>query len=145
MFQSAFVNFSLVLLGGSLQQLNFYKSYKRSVKFLTRGFKLILSISTSQKPLIELVDHRLMVNKLKNFGISGTLLNWFEDYLSNRHQRVTWQDLSSTPHTVWHTTAFNTWTFVVSSLCELTLLKQHLHLLLQCTLMILNVIVQSER
>jgi hypothetical protein len=35
------------------------------------------------------VDHRLMVNKLKNFGISGTLLNWFEDYLSNRHQRVT--------------------------------------------------------
>jgi hypothetical protein len=90
MFQSAFnVNFSLVLLGGSLQQLNFYKSYKRSVKFLTRGFKLILSIPTSQKPLIELVDHRLMVNKLKNFGISGTLLNWFEDYLSNRHQRVT--------------------------------------------------------
>ena len=35
------------------------------------------------------VDHRLLVNKLKNFGISGTLLNWFEDYLSNRHQRVT--------------------------------------------------------
>ncbi|CAB4026059.1 Hypothetical predicted protein [Paramuricea clavata] len=35
------------------------------------------------------VDHRLMVNKLKNFGISGTLLNWFEDYLSNCHQRVT--------------------------------------------------------
>ncbi|CAB4034758.1 Hypothetical predicted protein, partial [Paramuricea clavata] len=35
------------------------------------------------------VDYRLMLNKLKNFGISGTLLNWFEDYLSNRNQRVT--------------------------------------------------------
>jgi hypothetical protein len=28
------------------------------------------------------VDHQLLVNKLKNFGISVTLLNWFEDYLS---------------------------------------------------------------
>jgi hypothetical protein len=45
----------------------------------------------------ERVDHRLMVNKLKNFGISGTLLNWFEDYLSNRHQRVTMLGKTSHP------------------------------------------------
>ena len=38
-----------------------------------------------------------MVNKLKNFGISGTLLNWFEDYLSNRHQRVTMLGKTSHP------------------------------------------------
>ncbi|CAB4004229.1 Hypothetical predicted protein, partial [Paramuricea clavata] len=35
------------------------------------------------------VDHRLLVRKLKKFGIGGTLLKWFEDYLTNRHQRVT--------------------------------------------------------
>ncbi|CAB4029136.1 Hypothetical predicted protein [Paramuricea clavata] len=35
------------------------------------------------------VDHRLLVRKLKKFGIGGTLLKRFEDYLTNRHQRVT--------------------------------------------------------
>ncbi|CAB3989548.1 Hypothetical predicted protein [Paramuricea clavata] len=35
------------------------------------------------------VDHHLLVRKLKKFGIGGTLLKWFEDYLTNHHQRVT--------------------------------------------------------
>ena len=35
------------------------------------------------------VDHRLLLKKLSNFGICGNLLNWFQNYLTNRHQKVT--------------------------------------------------------
>lgn len=32
--------------------------------------------------------HQALLHKLCNFGISGELLNWCQDYLSNRRQRV---------------------------------------------------------
>jgi hypothetical protein len=34
------------------------------------------------------VPHLPAITKLKSFGINGNLLNWFENYLSNRKQRV---------------------------------------------------------
>lgn len=34
------------------------------------------------------VPHRLLVHKLKSFGFSGNLINWFSSYLSSRFQRV---------------------------------------------------------
>ena len=34
------------------------------------------------------VHHKILLNKLCNFGISGSLLEWCSDYLSNRTQRV---------------------------------------------------------
>ena len=34
------------------------------------------------------VSHRLLILKLKAYGIDGKLLLWLEDYLRNRHQRV---------------------------------------------------------
>ena len=34
------------------------------------------------------VVHKILLNKLCNFGISGSLLEWCSDYLSNRTQRV---------------------------------------------------------
>ena len=34
------------------------------------------------------VSHDILLQKLCNFGISGTLLNWCKDYLTNREQRV---------------------------------------------------------
>ena len=41
------------------------------------------------------VDHILLSKKLRNFGITGKILNWFNNYLSNRLQKVT--VLGSTP------------------------------------------------
>jgi hypothetical protein len=35
------------------------------------------------------VPHRLLIHKLKSFGISGRLLAWFNSYLTNRKQKVT--------------------------------------------------------
>ena len=33
------------------------------------------------------VNHGLLLQKLHNFGITGSLLTWCESYLSNRRQR----------------------------------------------------------
>ena len=48
------------------------------------------------------VNHAVLFQKLCNFGISGSLLQWCESYLSNRRQRVvldgissSWSDVSS--------------------------------------------------
>ena len=35
------------------------------------------------------VSHNLLLTKLHKFGMRGKLLCWFEDYLSERYQRVT--------------------------------------------------------
>ena len=38
---------------------------------------------------IDTVDHNILLHRLHTrFGISGTALDWFKDYLSNRRQRV---------------------------------------------------------
>ena len=34
------------------------------------------------------VHPKILLNKLCNFGILGSLLEWYSDYLSNRAQRV---------------------------------------------------------
>ena len=48
------------------------------------------------------MNHAVLLQKLCNFGITGSLLQWCESYLSNRRQRVvldgifsSWFDVSS--------------------------------------------------
>ena len=48
------------------------------------------------------MNHAVLLQKLCNFGITGSLLQWCESYLSNRRQRVVldgmssfWSDVSS--------------------------------------------------
>ena len=41
------------------------------------------------------VSHDILLQKLCNFGISGTLLHWCKDYLTDREQRVVIEGLSS--------------------------------------------------
>ena len=41
------------------------------------------------------VSHQLLTHKLKLFGFSGILLNWFANYLHNRYQRVVIEGQSS--------------------------------------------------
>ena len=51
------------------------------------------------------VWHKGLLSKLKQYGISGNLLNWFCDYLSERSQRVvlngnnsTWRQINAGTH-----------------------------------------------
>ena len=41
------------------------------------------------------VWHRGLLKKLKAYGISGNLLHWFENYLSDRNQKVVLQNCLS--------------------------------------------------
>lgn len=41
------------------------------------------------------VSYDILLHKLCNFGVSGCLLNWCRDYLSNRDQRVVVDGVSS--------------------------------------------------
>ena len=41
------------------------------------------------------IDHPILTHKLDNFGVRGTALSWFEDYLTNRKQYVSFQSKDS--------------------------------------------------
>ena len=41
------------------------------------------------------MNHRILLNKLKNAGITGTAIQWFESYLTDRKQYVCWNGYSS--------------------------------------------------
>ena len=73
---------------------------------LLRVFNDILRSMDQQKVTIlvlldlsaafDTVDHNILLHRLHNrFGISGTALDWFKDYLSNRRQRVSVNGSSS--------------------------------------------------
>src|SRR6218665_3837331 len=60
------------------------------------------------------VDHRLLLKKLDNIGVRGVALDWFQNYLSNRHQYVSCNGFSSSLlyneiDSLWSTTGVNPW------------------------------------
>ena len=42
-----------------------------------------------------MVDHEMLLSKLSHYGIRGKSLKWFQSYLSNRKQYVTYNGVSS--------------------------------------------------
>ena len=42
------------------------------------------------------VNHSILLSKIYNYGIRGTVFNWFKNYLTNRKQYVAIDNVSST-------------------------------------------------
>ena len=41
------------------------------------------------------LDHKILLGKLRNYGIRGITLNWFESYLTNRQQFTNFRNTDS--------------------------------------------------
>ena len=46
------------------------------------------------------VDHEILISKLEHYGITGTPLSWFKNYLTNRQQIVKCNNVLSKPNTI---------------------------------------------
>ena len=44
----------------------------------------------------DMVDHGLLLDKLKVYGVAGETMKWFQSYLADRHQLVFWVVTSQT-------------------------------------------------
>ncbi len=44
---------------------------------------------------IDTVDHKILLNKLSQYGIRGKALSWFENYLNERQQFVKYSNVQS--------------------------------------------------
>ena len=73
---------------------------------MDRG-KIPLSVFLDLSKAFDTLNHRILLEKLKYYGINGTSLNLFQSYLSNRHQYVDFEGTNSESRLI--TTGFNSW------------------------------------
>ena len=61
--------------------------YQEILDYLAGG-KEVDVIHLDLSKAFDRVQHHMLLNKLEQYGISGSLLQWFRSYLSDRYQRV---------------------------------------------------------
>ena len=55
----------------------------------------IIAVYMDLSKAFDTIDHKILIHKLKNYGVRGVALSWFIDYLKNRQQYVTFQSQDS--------------------------------------------------
>ena len=66
------------------------------VKIIDKG-EVVLAVFLDLRRAFETVDRDLLLNKLNKYGLNGTVLKWFRSYLSNRQQKVKYNNVISDP------------------------------------------------
>ena len=64
------------------------------INFLDKG-DYIIGIFLDSSKAFDTVDHGVLLQKLSCYGVLGDALSWFQSYLSNRYQFVTYNGVSS--------------------------------------------------
>ena len=59
-----------------------------------------MGIFIDLKKAFDTIDHEILVNKLKFYGIRGVALDWLKSYLNNRKQYVNFNGTSSDMKTI---------------------------------------------
>ena len=85
-------------------QFGFRKSHSTYMALMTLMDRLITSLENDEHVIgifldfskaFDTVDHAILLKKMSHYGIRGKALKWFESYLSNRKQYVTYNGISS--------------------------------------------------
>ena len=61
------------------------------VRNITKSFeksKYVLGVFIYLKKALDIINHDILLYKLKLYGVNGTCLEWFKSYLSNRNQCI---------------------------------------------------------
>ena len=62
-------------------------------KFLDRN-EYVIGIFLDFSQAFDTVDHDILLQKLSMYGVRGNALSWFQSYLDNRKQFVSWKGLN---------------------------------------------------
>ena len=85
-------------------QFGFRKLHSSYMALMVLTDKLIRSLENGEFVVVvyldfykafDTVEHEILLSKLSHYGIRGNCLNWFQSYLSNRKQFVTYNGVSS--------------------------------------------------
>ena len=64
------------------------------------GSKINLTIFLDLKKALSTVDHNMLIQKLRQYGVKNRAGDWFESYLANREQLCSLNDVKSKPRKV---------------------------------------------
>ena len=57
--------------------------------------EVVLALFLDLQKAFYMVNHQILLYKLESYGIRGVVLCWFQNYLSNRRQRIVFNDVCS--------------------------------------------------
>ena len=86
-------------------QYGFRKNYSTDYALIELCDKITSSLSNKEhvtgvfmdlSKAFDTIDHQILLYKLQTYGIRGSVLLWFEDYLRNRQQYVVFNSVEST-------------------------------------------------
>ena len=95
----------------SSNQFGFRPKYSTSMALLELYDRISEAIDSKQfsigifidlQKAFDTVDHKILIEKLRHYGIRGSSLDWFNDYLTNRTQTVKLTNNISSPKIITH-------------------------------------------
>ena len=60
--------------------------------------KSVILVLLDLSAAFDTIDHTILLNRLSDLGITAVVHKWFESYLTDRHQSVTIENVTSKPH-----------------------------------------------